>query len=53
MICMRERTDFTHLFGMWKLLTHLVCLYQNCLHGVQQINLNLISFSSSWQDCIK
>lgn len=44
MYCMRERTDFTHLFGMWKLLPHLLRLYQNSRQGVQQINLNLIIF---------
>lgn len=38
MTYMRGRTDFAHLFGMWK-HKHL-----NCRHGVQQIHLNLICF---------
>lgn len=35
---LRERSDITHLFGMWKLLN------SSTQHGVRDINLNSISF---------
>lgn len=36
---LRERSDIAHLFGMWKLLN------SSTQHGVQDINLNSISFT--------
>lgn len=41
MYCMRGRTDFTHLFGMWKLLSQ--PLYR---HGAQtdKSKFNLFGF---------
>lgn len=53
MYCLRERTDFTHLFGMWKLLKPSTLSLSKLSAWSTTDKSKFNQFCSSWQDFYK